>query len=92
MHERNGQKVLAVCDKSILGKTFEEGKFMLNVKESFYGNRETPGEKINSMALSADQINISGEKAVSCLKKEQDISDSSIMTIAGVPHVQIIKL
>ena len=34
--------VVAICDSKLLGKKFEEGKFQLNVKESFFG-----GDKMN---------------------------------------------
>ncbi len=92
MHEKNRQKILAVCDRTILGKTYKEGKFQLCLKEPFYGNQETSIEDLHLMAESADQINISGEKSISCLKEKQNINDSSIITIEGIPHIQIIKL
>ena len=38
--------IVAVCDKELLGKRFEEGKFQLDVKESFYKGKEADKIKI----------------------------------------------
>ena len=34
------RNVVAICDTELLGKTFEEGKSYLDIKESFYKGEE----------------------------------------------------
>ena len=36
--------VVAVCDKELLGKRFEEGNFQLDVKKSFFRSEEHTSE------------------------------------------------
>ena len=37
--------VVAICDKRINRKKFEEGNFQLDVKENFFKGRELPQKK-----------------------------------------------
>ena len=37
---RSYRNVVAICDAEILGKKFEEGKRVLDVRESFYNNEK----------------------------------------------------
>ena len=37
--------IIAICDSELIGKTFEEGKFQLDVKESFYKGEKVSEEK-----------------------------------------------
>jgi len=84
--------VVAVCDEDILGKKFQEGELKLHVKEDFYGG------KLVSMREGIDAIkestiaNIVGKKIIQKLIEEGLVIEEAVIKIAGIPHVQIIKM
>ena len=44
--------VVAVCDSELLGKTFEEGNFHLNVKVDFFREKEVNEDELPQFKLS----------------------------------------
>lgn len=86
--------VVAVCDKELLGKTFEEGNFQLDVKESFYKGKivseKEAVEIIRDMALEDSTFNIVGEKAINTAIKAGIIDSDSVGKIHGIPFALIL--
>ena len=81
--------IVAICDSELLGKYFEEDKFQLDVKESFYkGDKKTEEEVIKiiqDMKKEDATFNIVGEKSTNAAMKAELISKESINTIQGIP-------
>jgi uncharacterized protein len=81
--------VVAVCDKELLGKIFEEGKFQLNVKENFYKGKEVSEkellETISNYSMEDATFNIVGENSVKIALKIGIISKEGIKKIEGIP-------
>ena len=86
--------VVAICDQELLGKEFEEGKFYLNVKESFYkGNtldEQSVIETIKKMATEDATFNIVGKKSINAALKAGIISEEEIGIIKGVPFALVL--
>jgi len=86
--------VVAACDSELLGKTFEEDKFQLDVKESFYkGEEKSEVEAIDlfRFMLAEDAtFNIVGKKATQAAIKAGIISEESIGEIAGIPFALVL--
>jgi len=86
--------VVAICDAELLGKHFEEGNRILNIKESFYdGEEKTPKETteiIQNMALEDATFNIVGEKSVECAKKCGLITEDAIKKVEGIPFALVL--
>jgi hypothetical protein len=86
--------VVAICDKELLGKYFEEGKFQLDVKKSFYGGEKTSKEElrkiIEKMSGGDATFNIVGKKAINCALKKGIISEEGIKKIQGVPFALVL--
>ena len=86
--------VVAACDKELLGKKFEEGKFQLDVKESFYKGEETTEEKaieiMRNMSKEDSTFNIVGEKSVATAIKAGVIDEISVGKIKGIPFALIL--
>lgn len=86
--------VVAVCDKELLGKKFEEGKFQLDLKESFYKGEEIPEKEIletmRNFAKEDSTFNIVGEKSISSALKAGIISEEGIKRIQGIPYTLIL--
>ncbi|MEK6847540.1 MAG: DUF424 family protein [Nanoarchaeota archaeon] len=86
--------IVAVCDSSILGKRFEEGKFQLDVKESFYRGEEVSEEKaikiMKDMAAEDATFNIAGEESVNAALKAGIITKESVGEIQGIPFALVL--
>ena len=92
IHEQGNATVLAACDKELLGKVLEEGDLHFEVRESFYRGEEADAEKLKELVNEHNNINLIGEKVVGVVLEENLITDSNIIRIKNVPHVQIFKI
>ncbi|MCH8945550.1 MAG: DUF424 domain-containing protein [Nanoarchaeota archaeon] len=86
--------VVAVCDKELIGKRFEEGKFQLEVKENFFNGDETDEEKaieiMKQMSMKDSTFNIVGKKSVNTAIKAGIISGEEIRKIQNIPFALIL--
>jgi hypothetical protein len=86
--------IVAACDKELIGKTFEEGKLQLNLKESFYQGEEI--EKKEMIDLLKDYVqedatfNLVGQKVINCALKAGIIKQDNVGTIQGIPYALIL--
>ena len=91
------RQVVAICDSDILGKTYEEGEKLLDIRESFYGGEGS--EEINEeklIRLMQDLVkedatfNIAGEKSVQAALKAEIISKEGIKTVQNIPFALVL--
>lgn len=86
--------VVAICDSELLGKKLEQGKFQLEIKESFFKGEETDEEKtielIRIMAQEDATFTIVGEKSVDTALKAGIIVEQGIKRIQGVPFALVL--
>jgi len=86
--------VVAICDSDLLGKKFQEGKFQLDIKESFFGGEERTEEeaiKIIKQKFQEDStFNIVGKDSINAALKTGIISEKDIGKIQGVPFALIL--
>jgi len=85
---------IAICDSDLLGKKLEEGKFQLDIKESFFGGDEISEEKLieimKKMSEEDATFNIVGEKSIKIALKAGIISQEGIKKIRGIPFALIL--
>ncbi len=81
--------IITLCDKELLGKCFEEGELLLDVKENFFGGKHLPKEEISNLlqdyAKEDAKFNIVGEKSVHLALEEGLINEEGIKRIQGIP-------
>ncbi len=86
--------VVAVCDKELIGKKFEEDKFQLDLKESFYKGKETSQEEtleiLKNMKSEDATFNIVGEESIETALKAGIISKESIGKIKEIPFALVL--
>ena len=93
--------VIAVCDKEILGKVFEEPSGagdgvikQLNVKENFYKGKETEEleviEIMRSFSAEDATFNIVGQKSVAAAIKAGIITEETVSEIKGIPFALVL--
>ncbi|MFZ1970623.1 MAG: DUF424 family protein [Candidatus Nanoarchaeia archaeon] len=85
---------VAICDSELVGKKFEEGKFQLDVKESFYKGEELSEEQVSiiltRMMREDATFNIVGRKAVALALRHGIILEEGIKEIQGVPFAMVL--
>jgi len=79
--------VIALCDKELLGKRFEEGKMQLELKDSFYSGEEIDENKAIDVLMENQEacFNIVGKKACNAALKAGVIEKESIKTVQSIP-------
>tara|TARA_Y100000310_G_scaffold159627_1_gene159269 strand:- start:30407 stop:30691 length:285 start_codon:yes stop_codon:yes gene_type:complete len=90
IHRTKDQEIIAICDEDLLGKKFEEGRLMLDVKESFYKGEKKTDEETLEIMKKADILNIVGKKSINLAIKNKIISKDHIIKIKGIPHAQLV--
>ena len=86
--------VVAICDKELLGKYFEEDRFQLDIKESFFsGDKKTPEEMIKLIkyySVEDATFNIIGKKSVNAAIQAGIITKEGIKEIGGIPFALVL--
>ncbi|MFH1503466.1 MAG: DUF424 family protein [Candidatus Diapherotrites archaeon] len=88
------RNVVAICDKELIGKKFEEEKFQLDVKENFFKGKEVSIrealEIMRDMKIEDSTFNIVGEKAIKTAIEAEIISEDGIGRIQGIPFALVL--
>lgn len=88
------RKIVAVCDKELIGKKFEENNLQLDINPKFYSgeykddedNEEEIIELLKDQEKEDSCFNIVGENACNIAIKAGIIDESSIIQIQGIKH------
>ncbi len=91
-YNTDGQIVVAVCDKNIIGKKFKEGILVLKLDECFYKGDEVCEEEVKDALSGATMANIAGEKSIACAVACGCVDPDTVIFIEGIPHAQMIQL
>ena len=84
----DGRRVLAVCDKDILGKKFEENDLQIDLTGEFYKGEEVSEAQFTEIVKGAYTANFVGKGAIELGIKKGIIKKENIVIISGVPHAQ----
>ncbi|MGC8816428.1 MAG: DUF424 domain-containing protein [Candidatus Hadarchaeum sp.] len=89
--QTQGENLVIICDRELLGKKFKEGKFQIEVKESFYCGREATIDECIQALRNATIANLLGS-IVDHAIDAGIIEKRNVLRIAGVPHAQLVRL
>lgn len=89
--QTQGENLVVICDKELLGKKFKDGKLQIEVKESFYGGKEESVDKCIEALRNATIANMLGS-IVECAVEEGIVDRSMVLRIKGVQHAQLVRL
>jgi len=92
IHEVDGKKLVAVCDRALIGRSFEDGEISVEITERFYKGEIASRSEVISVLRDAQNINLFGERAVACAIESGIIGEEAITRVAGIPHAQIFVL
>ncbi len=91
-YDTDGKNIVAVCDKSIIGKKFREGALVLKLDECFYKGEDACEGEVKEALLSATIANIAGKKSIACAVECGCIDPDTIIFIEGIPHAQMVQI
>jgi hypothetical protein len=91
VYSQGRETLVAAADEDLLGKTFREGKFKIEVGPFYDGDRVTEDALLDHLKL-ATIGNFVGQETVEAVKRGGYVSDEGILWIGGVPHAQYVML
>lgn len=91
IHE-DGRLFLAICDKNILGKKFEENDLQIDLSSSFFKGEEKNEEEIIKLIKNACMVNFAGKESVELAIKEGLVDKDKIITIKNIPTAQMLRI
>ena len=92
--EREGKKVVAVCDTELLGQVFEEGDAVLDLKthESFYRGKEATAEEVAEALANFGSANLVGKESVGVALEKGLAEKGDVRYIKNIPHLQLYRI
>ena len=86
--------IVAICDENLLGKTFEEGKKILDIKDDFFGGDKVEEPELmvlmKDYATSDGTFEIVGKKSTDAALKIGLISQEGVKEIQGIPYALVL--
>ncbi len=89
-HFNNGRLILALCDKNLLNKTFEDRLGYLNMASNFYKGEEITEKEILTLLDNVYIINAVGKTTVNLLIRKGIVSENQIKFIKKIPYIQVV--
>ncbi len=86
------RRVVAICDKELIGRVITEGIFELKISEHFYGGEETSAEEVKKIMVEATNLNIVGKESIKLALEVKVIDKEAVVYVDGIPHAQAITL
>ncbi len=91
IYEQGSDRLLAISDSSITGKTFEEGELRIYISD-FYSGKECGEKEAVLLLKSATIVNAVGRGIIALMLREKMISKGNILEINKMPHAQVVAV
>lgn len=91
VYHQGRETLVAAADAGIVGKTFREGKFKIEVGKFYEGDIVSEEMLVSQLRL-ATIGNFVGTETVDAAKRAGFVSDGGILWIGGVPHAQFVLI
>ena len=91
VYNQGKETLVAAADEDLLGKTFREGKFKIEVGKFYEGDRVT-GQDLRDHLRLATIGNFVGRETIEAAKQGGYVSDDGVLWIGGVPHAQYVVM
>ena len=92
VYELQGQRILACCDREMLGRTLRDGEIQFEISEVFYGRELDTAERLRDELARCTIANVVGSRAVGLAVECGAVREENVIFICGVPHVQMMRL
>jgi uncharacterized protein len=91
VYHQGKETLVAAADADLIGKTFREGKFKIEVGKFYEGDVVTEERFVSELRL-ATIGNFVGRETIDAAKEAGFVSDEGILWINGVPHAQFVLM
>lgn len=85
-------RLVAVCDRDILGDSFEDGAVSITVTEEFYGGDPVDEQRVVEALSRARVANIVGTRAVGIAIEHGFVEEANVLEIGETRHAQMIRI
>ena len=92
IHKSGDSTIVALCDRELIGKTLKEGNIKVTITEEFYKGELITREEAVGILSKAGNVNLFGEKAVSCAIECGVVDKDNVKVINEVAHAQIFRI
>jgi uncharacterized protein len=84
--------MVACCDEDCMGREFKEGRLRLAPERRFYGSAVMGVSEALILMDGAEILNLVGRRIVEAAIAKGLVHPDAVITIGGVPHVQVMRL
>lgn len=91
VYTRGKETLVAAADDDLIGKTFREGKFRIEVGKFYEGDVVTEQFFLDHLKL-ATIGNFVGRETIDAAKRAGYVDEEGILWIDGVPHAQFVLM
>ncbi len=85
-----GQNLLAIADKEILGKTFKSKEVYIDISKNFYHQGFCDEKTLVNLIKKSSIVNAMGKNCIKFLIENKLVDKENVIKPCGVPHAQII--
>jgi uncharacterized protein len=91
VYHQGKETLVAAADADLVGKTFREGKFKIEVGPFYEGDVVSEETLVSQLRL-ATIGNFVGTETVEAAMRAGFVSDGGVLWIDGVPHAQFVMM
>ena len=91
VYQRGKETLVAAADEDLVGRTFREGKFKIEVGKFYEGDLVSEERFVSHLQL-ATIGNFVGMETIEAAKRAGFVSDDGILWIDRVPHAQFVLM
>lgn len=91
-YEQGAERLVAVCDCDILGRTFSEGHLKIDVSPDFFGEEKASCAEIEAALTSATMANFVGHKTVQYAISLGYVQEDNVLSIDGMLCAQMVRM
>jgi|YelNatPaOPRAMG01_1025707.scaffolds.fasta_scaffold05377_2 hypothetical protein len=94
VHNTREGRIVAACDKELIGKVLDDGKIHLDLKayKSFYVGKPATAAELKKELENFSSANLVGKKAVSVALESGFAQKTDVIYINLIPYIQIYKI
>ncbi len=94
IHTHENKKIVACCDKELIGKIIENEKYSINLisHSSFYKGNLCTEKELENALKNFDSANLIGKKSVGVALSKKLVLEEEVVYINNFPFIQIYKV
>lgn len=86
IHDAGDREVIALCDKELIGKKFENDVVSLDLSSKFYDGEDLGKEEVIEILKGSKNINIVGKESVKVAIEAGVIDEYNVRKVEGIPY------